>query len=106
MAWAYLFIAGLFEVSWAIALKFTQGFTRLIPSLVTIAGMALSLGFLGLALKSLPIGTAYAVWTGTGAAGAILVGVLLFGESTGGFRFICLTLIVLGTVGLRLASPN
>ena len=78
MAWAYLFIAGLFEVSWAVALKYTQGFSRLIPSLVTVVGMAFSLGFLGLALKSLPIGTAYAVWTGIGAVGTAALGIYLF----------------------------
>jgi quaternary ammonium compound-resistance protein SugE len=104
MAWAYLFIAGLFEVSWAIALKFTQGFTRLIPSLVTIAGMALSLGFLGLALKSLPIGTAYAVWTGIGAVGTAALGVYLFAEPATAARLACIALIIAGIAGLRLVS--
>ena len=105
MAWAYLFIAGLFEVSWAVALKYTQGFSRLIPSLVTVVGMAFSLGFLGLALKSLPIGTAYAVWTGIGAAGSIIVGMLIYSEPTDPVRILCLTLIVAGMVGLKLNSP-
>ena len=104
MAWAYLFIAGLFEVSWAVALKYTQGFTRLIPSLVTVLGMALSLGFLGLALKSLPIGTAYAVWTGIGAVGTAALGIYLFAEPATAARLACILLIIAGIAGLKLAA--
>ena len=104
MAWAYLFIAGLFEVSWAVALKYTQGFSRLIPSLVTVVGMALSLGFLGLALKSLPIGTAYAVWTGIGAVGTAALGIYLFAEPATAARLACILLIIAGIAGLRFVA--
>jgi quaternary ammonium compound-resistance protein SugE len=104
MAWAYLFIAGLFEVSWAVALKYTQGFSRLIPSLVTVVGMAFSLGFLGLALKSLPIGTAYAVWTGIGAVGTAALGTYLFAEPATAARLACIALIIAGIAGLRLVA--
>ncbi|MBV9517055.1 MAG: quaternary ammonium compound efflux SMR transporter SugE [Hyphomicrobiales bacterium] len=104
MAWAYLLIAGLFEVSWAVALKYTEGFTRLVPSLVTIIGMALSLGFLGLALKSLPIGTAYAVWTGIGAVGTVALGIYLFGEPATAARLACIGLIIAGIAGLRMVA--
>ena len=104
MAWAYLFVAGLFEVSWAVALKYTEGFTRLVPSLVTILGMALSLGFLGLALKTLPIGTAYAVWTGIGAVGTVALGIYLFGEPATAARLACIALIIAGIAGLRMVA--
>jgi quaternary ammonium compound-resistance protein SugE len=104
MAWAYLFVAGLFEVSWAVGLKYTQGFSRLAPSLVTVAGMALSLGFLGLALKTLPIGTAYAVWTGIGAVGTATLGIYLFGEPATALRLACIALIVSGIVGLKIVA--
>ncbi|MBV9115686.1 MAG: quaternary ammonium compound efflux SMR transporter SugE [Hyphomicrobiales bacterium] len=104
MAWAYLLIAGLFEVSWAVALKYAEGFTRLVPSLVTIIGMALSLGFLGLALKSLPIGTAYAVWTGIGAVGTVALGIYLFGEPATAARLACIGLIIAGIAGLRMVA--
>ncbi|MBV9591162.1 MAG: quaternary ammonium compound efflux SMR transporter SugE [Hyphomicrobiales bacterium] len=104
MAWAFLFIAGLFEVSWAVALKYTEGFSRLVPSLVTVVGMALSLGFLGLALKVLPIGTAYAVWTGIGALGTVAFGIYLFGEPASAVRLACIALILAGIAGLRMAA--
>lgn len=104
MAWAFLFIAGLFEVSWAVALKYTEGFSRLVPSLVTVVGMALSLGFLGLALKVLPIGTAYAVWTGIGAVGTVAFGIYLFGEPASAIRLACIGLILAGIAGLRMAA--
>jgi quaternary ammonium compound-resistance protein SugE len=104
MAWAYLFIAGLFEVSWAVALKYTQGFSRLLPSLVTVVGMALSLGFLGLALKSLPIGTAYAVWTGIGAVGTAALGIYLFAEPATAARVACILLIIAGIAGLKFVA--
>ena len=104
MAWAYLFIAGLFEVSWAVALKYTQGFSRFVPSLVTVIGMALSLAFLGLALKSLPIGTAYAVWTGIGAVGTAVLGIYLFAEPATAGRLACILLIVAGIAGLKFVA--
>ncbi|MBW0002126.1 MAG: quaternary ammonium compound efflux SMR transporter SugE [Hyphomicrobiales bacterium] len=104
MAWAYLFIAGLFEVSWAVALKYTQGFSRLVPSLVTVIGMALSLAFLGLALKSLPIGTAYAVWTGIGAVGTAVLGIYLFAEPATAARLACILLILAGIAGLKFVA--
>jgi quaternary ammonium compound-resistance protein SugE len=104
MAWGYLLVAGLFEVSWAVGLKYTQGFSRLAPSLMTIAGMAFSLGFLGLALKTLPIGTAYAVWTGVGAVGTAALGIYLFGEPATALRLACIALIVAGIVGLKLVA--
>lgn len=104
MAWLYLFIAGLFEVGWAIGLKYTQGFTRLVPTLFTLTSMILSLGLLGLALKSLPVGTAYAVWTGIGTIGTAILGIALLGEPAGALRLACIGLIVAGIVGLKLVS--
>ncbi|MBA4542417.1 MULTISPECIES: quaternary ammonium compound efflux SMR transporter SugE [Thermoactinomyces] len=104
MAWLYLLIAGIFEVVWAIGMKYTQGFTRLIPSLITIAGMVLSITFLSLATKTLPIGTAYAVWTGIGALGAILLGMILFNEPRDPGRLLFLSLILIGIIGLKLTT--
>ncbi|SIP93343.1 quaternary ammonium compound efflux SMR transporter SugE [Bosea sp. TND4EK4] len=104
MAWLTLFIAGLFEVGWAIGLKYTQGFTRLLPSVFTLVSMAVSVGLLGLALKSLPVGTAYAVWTGIGTVGTAILGMLLLGEPAGALRLGCIGLIVAGIVGLKLVS--
>lgn len=101
MAWIALFFAGVFEIGWAIGLKYTAGFTRPIPSLWTIASMVLSLGLLGYALKTLPVGTAYAVWTGVGAAGTALLGIYLFGESASVVRLASLGLIILGILGLK-----
>jgi quaternary ammonium compound-resistance protein SugE len=106
MAWAYLIIAGIFEVVWAIGLKYTQGFTRWFPSLVTIAGMIFSFYFLSLALKALPIGTAYAVWTGIGALGTAVLGIFLFDESHDWMRLFFLFLILTGIVGLKVTSPG
>ena len=105
MAWVYLFVAGLFEVGWAVGLKYTAGFTRLVPTLLTLASMGLSLGALGLALKELPLGTAYAVWTGIGTIGTVILGIALFGESADALRLLCIVLIVAGIVGLKLVSP-
>jgi len=96
--------AGLFEIAWAIGLKYTEGFSRLVPSILTLAAMALSVALLGLALKTLPIGTAYAVWTGIGAVGTALLGLILFGESTEPLRLASIGLIVAGIIGLKLAS--
>ena len=104
MAWLYLLIAGLLEVGWAIGLKYTEGFSRLWPSLATIAAMIFSLGFLGLALKTLPVGTAYAVWTGVGAVGTALLGIYLFAEPANAMRLACIGLIVAGIAGLKLAT--
>lgn len=104
MAWLYLLVAGLFEIAWAIGLKYTDGFTRLWPSVWTVAAMILSLGFLGLALKSLPVGTAYAVWTGIGAVGTATLGIYLFGEPATAARLASIGLIVAGIAGLKLVT--
>jgi quaternary ammonium compound-resistance protein SugE len=104
MAWVYLFVAGLFEVGWAVGLKYTDGFSRLVPTLLTVASMIVSLGLLGLALKTLPVGTAYAVWTGVGTVGTALLGILLLGEPATGVRLACIAAIVAGIVGLKLAA--
>ena len=105
MAWAILVVAALFEIGWAIGLKYTEGFTRLWPSLWTIAALIVSVALLAYAARTLPIGTAYAVWTGIGAGGTAILGVWLFDEPATIARITCLTLIVAGVVGLKLASP-
>jgi quaternary ammonium compound-resistance protein SugE len=105
MAWVVLFLAGLGEVGWAVGLKYTDGFTRLWPSVVTVAAMAASLFLLGVALKSLPLGTAYAVWTGIGTIGTVLLGIVLFGEPADAPRLLCIGLILAGIVGLKLVTP-
>ena len=104
MAWIYLTIAGLFEVGWAIGLKYTEGFTRLVPSALTLTAMLLSIVLLGLALKTLPVGTAYAVWTGIGAVGTAALGIYLFGEPATAARLASMGLIVAGIVGLKLVT--
>jgi quaternary ammonium compound-resistance protein SugE len=104
LAWIYLLVAGLFEIGWAIGLKYTDGFSRLWPSLGTIAAMILSLAFLGLALKSLPVGTAYAVWTGIGAVGTVILGIVLFAEPATALRLGCVGLILAGIIGLKLVT--
>lgn len=106
MAWLYLLLAGVLEVGWAVGLKYTEGFTRLWPSLWTGAAMILSMFLLALAARELPIGTAYAVWTGVGAVGTALLGILLFGEPRDAARLLCITLIVAGTLGLKFVSPH
>lgn len=106
MAWILLIVAGIFEVGWAIGLKYTDGFTRLWPSVFTLAAMTASVVLLGLAMKVLPVGTAYAVWVGVGAVGTAILGILLFGESANPGRLISLGLIVAGIVGLKLATPT
>jgi quaternary ammonium compound-resistance protein SugE len=106
MAWLLLILAGLFEVGWAIGLKYTEGFTRLWPTVWTVLSMAISLGLLGLAVKSLPLGTAYSVWVGVGAVGTVILGIVLFGESASVARLLSVGLIVAGIVGLKLASPS
>jgi quaternary ammonium compound-resistance protein SugE len=104
MAWFTLFVAGLMEITWAIGLKYTEGFTRPVPSVLTLASMAASVVLLGLALRTLPIGTAYAVWTGIGAVGTALLGIWLFGEPATIMRLLCIGVIVSGIVGLKLVT--
>lgn len=104
MAWFYLLVAGLLEVGWAVGLKYTEGFTRLWPSVLTLTAMTFSIVFLGLALKTLPIGTAYAIWTGIGAVGTATLGIYLFAEPATALRLACIGLIVSGIFGLKLAS--
>ena len=104
MAWGILFLVGLIEVAWAIGLKYSEGLTRLWPSVWTALAMALSVWLLGLALKSLPLGTAYSVWVGIGAVGTVVLGIVLFGESANAIRLISVTLIIGGIIGLKLAS--
>ena len=105
MNWIILVLAGLFEIGWAIGLKYTDGFTRLWPTVGTVASMIVSLGLLGIAMKSLPVGTAYAVWVGVGAVGTAILGIVLLGEPANIGRIVSLLLIVAGIVGLKLASP-
>ena len=106
MAWIYLFVAGVFETAWAIGLKYSAGFTKLGPSIFTFITMLISLYLLSLALRTLPVGTGYAVWTGIGAVGTAILGMLLFDESRAIARILCIVLIVAGIVGLKLASPE
>jgi quaternary ammonium compound-resistance protein SugE len=103
MSWLILFVAGLFEIVWAIGLKYTDGFTRLLPSTVTLIAAAISFGLLGLAMKTLPVGTAYSVWVGIGAAGTVLMGIVLFNEPVNALRIGSVVLIVLGVLGLKLS---
>lgn len=104
MHWIYLLIAGLFEISWAIGLKFSHGFSQAIPSILTIIGMIASFYFLSLALKNLPLGTAYAIWTGIGTIGTVIFGILLFKEPVDTVRILCILLIISGITGLKLIS--
>lgn len=106
MAWIILVIAGLFEIGWAVGLKYTEGFTRLWPSIGTVGAMIISLWLLGLAMKTLPVGTAYGVWVGVGALGTALLGILLFGESANAARLFSLALILCGIIGLKLSSAG
>ena len=103
MAWIVLFVAGLLEIGWAVGLKYTEGFTRLWPTLGTAASMIASIGLLEVALRTLPVGTAYAVWTGIGTVGTALLGIVLFREPATAMRLVCIALIVAGILGLRLA---
>ncbi len=105
MGWVSLMMAGVLEIVWALGLKYSDGFTRLWPSVLTLTAIAMSFALLGLSLKSVPFGTAYAVWTGIGAVGAAVTGIMLFGESADLARVACLVLIVAGTAGLRLVTP-
>ncbi len=104
MPWLVLVLAGLFEIGWAIGLKYTDGFTKLWPTIGTVASMAVSLGLLGIAMKSLPVGTAYAVWVGVGAVGTAILGIVLPGEPANAGRMLSLGLIIAGIIGLKLAS--
>ena len=104
MAWVYLIIAGVFEVVWAIGLKYAKGFTKLFPSLITIGGMLVSFYLLSLAIKTIPLGTAYAVWTGIGVFGTVLLGIILFGEPVHVLRVVFIGLILTGILGLKLTS--
>ena len=105
MPWLLLIIAGLFEIGWAVGLKYTEGFTRLWPSIGTAAAMVVSLVLLGIAMKALPVGTAYAVWVGVGAVGTVILGIVLFGEPADVLRLVSVGLIIAGIVGLKLATP-
>jgi quaternary ammonium compound-resistance protein SugE len=105
MTWVILFIAGLFEVVWAIGLKYTEGFTRLWPTVGTVVAMVLSVWLLGVAMKSLPVGTAYAVWVGVGAVGTVILGIALFNEPANTARLVSVALIIAGIIGLKLATP-
>ncbi|KKB85757.1 molecular chaperone [Devosia limi DSM 17137] len=104
MAWVYLVIAGLFEIGWAIGLKYTDGFTRMVPTALTVGAMVISVALLGIALRDLPVGTAYAVWTGIGTVGTAILGMYLFGDPATVARIICIGLIVAGIVGLKVIS--
>ena len=104
MNWVILIVAGLFEIGWAIGLKYTEGFTRFWPTLGTLVSIIISMGLLGIAMKSLPVGTAYAVWVGVGVVGTAILGIVLLGESTNPMRLLSLVVIVAGIVGLKLGS--
>ena len=104
MSWIILFFAGLFEVGWAVGLKYTDGFSRPLPTALTVGAMIISLGLLGLAMKDLPLGTAYAIWTGVGAVGTVIAGIILFGESMALFRLASVALIIAGLVGLKVST--
>lgn len=104
MPWTLLFIAGLFEVAWAVGLKYTHGFSKPVPTALTIAAMVASVVLLGLAMKQLPVGTAYAVWTGIGTVGTVVLGIVLMGDSASPMRLVCLGLIMLGILGLKLSA--
>src|SRR5688572_8106153 len=105
MHWIILIFAGFFEIGWAIGLKYTEGFTRLWPTVGTVAAMIISLWLLGIAMKSLPVGTSYAVWVGVGAVGTVILGIILLGEAANAARLICVAFIIAGIIGLKLATP-
>lgn len=106
MQWLFLVIAGVFEVAWAIGLKYSYGFTKLVPSVLTILGMIASFYFLSLAMKNIPLGTAYAIWTGIGTIGTGILGIILFSESINPIRLICIGFILIGAIGLKLVSSQ
>jgi quaternary ammonium compound-resistance protein SugE len=105
MNWVVLIVAGLFEIGWAVGLKYTDGFTRLWPTVFTVAAMVISMTLLGIAVRNLPIGTAYAVWTGIGTVGTVVVGILVLREPATALRLACLAMIVVGIAGLKLVTP-
>jgi quaternary ammonium compound-resistance protein SugE len=105
MPWIYLFVAGILEIGWAVGLKYTEGFTRLWPSVWTLAAIVASMGLLALAVRTIPVGTGYAVWTGIGAVGTAILGIILFAEPVTAWRIFCLLLIVAGIIGLKFSSP-
>ncbi|MCB5202077.1 quaternary ammonium compound efflux SMR transporter SugE [Neorhizobium sp. T786] len=104
MAWILLVLAGLFEIGWAVGLKYTEGFTRPLPTTLTVIAMVISIFLLGLAVRTLPLGTAYAIWTGIGTVGTVILGIVLFAEPATAVRIGCITMIVAGIVGLKLAA--
>jgi quaternary ammonium compound-resistance protein SugE len=106
MAWFVLVLAGLFEIGWAVGLKYTEGFTRLWPSVLTAVALITSMGLLGVALRTLPLGTAYAVWTGIGTLGTGILGIVLFKEPATAARLVCMSLIIVGIVGLKVVTPK
>jgi Membrane transporters of cations and cationic drugs len=106
MAWVYLIIGGIFEVVWAVSMKYSEGFTKMLPSAITVIGMILSIIFLSIALKMLPLGTAYAVWTGIGAVGTVIMGIILFKEPQNISRLLFITMIITSIAGLKLTSSN
>lgn len=106
MAWVVLFVAGLLEVGWAVGLKYTEGFTRLWPTVATVTALVASMALLGIALRTLPLGTAYAVWTGIGTVGTAVLGIVLFREPATAMRLFCIALIVAGIIGLKVASAS
>jgi quaternary ammonium compound-resistance protein SugE len=105
MAWVLLLVAGLLEICWAVGLKYTQGFTRPLPTALTLSAMVVSIALLGLAVRTLPIGTAYAIWTGIGAVGTVITGIVLLNEAVSAPRLICVCLIIVGIIGLKLVTP-
>jgi quaternary ammonium compound-resistance protein SugE len=106
MAWVLLIVAGLFEIAWAIGLKYTDGFTRPLPTAGTIAAMVISVWLLGIAMKTLPVGTAYSVWVGVGAAGTVILGIILFKEPANALRLASVGLVIAGIIGLKVATPS
>lgn len=106
MHWLFLVVAGIFETCWAVSLKYSNGFTKPIPSIVTVIGMIVSFYLLSLSLKQLPLATAYAVWTGIGTVGTLILGIILFRESISFLQILCVSLIVVGIIGLKLLSPQ
>ena len=106
MAWIYLFIAGLFEIGWAVGLKYTEGFTKPVPTALTAVSLIASMALLGWSVRTLPLGTAYAIWTGIGAVGTVICGIVLFKEPATAARLACVVLIVAGILGLKLVTPT
>jgi quaternary ammonium compound-resistance protein SugE len=106
MAWLILLAAGLFEIVWAVGLKYTEGFTKPVPVIITLIALAISFALLAVAMKELPVGTAYAVWTGIGAVGTVIVGIVLLGEPANAARMVCIALIVCGIAGLKIFTPQ